>query len=427
MNLKLSGTLSGSVTPPPSKSQAHRLLICAALGDAPVVVRCSAVNDDILATMNCLNALGADIRYGNGFFSVLPLLLRKGAVLDCGESGSTLRFLLSVAAVLGADATFIGQGKLPQRPNDALRKVLLQHGVVSCSEQEGLELPMKCTGKLVPGEYRLPGNLSSQYLTGLLFALPLAQGDSVIKITDGLSSASYVDMTLDAIRAAGIVIERKGDDFIVKGGQNYSLPADVNVEGDWSSAAFWIVAGVIGKHPLTVQGMNLDSIQGDRKIVDHLRMMGAYVEAAEGGVVAVPSHLFGCEIDCEDTPDLLPILSVAAAVAEGDTTFLHVGRLRYKESDRLQAMQATLAAFGISSTIGEDTFTVHSAPIRQAAVVDSFGDHRIAMSAAILSTVSGGVASLNGAECVAKSYPGFFDDYRSLGARVEITGNHNTP
>ena len=418
MDIRLNGILSGAVMPPPSKSQAHRLLICAALATEPCTIVCSALNDDIVATMNCLNALGADIKYSDGVFTVLPVKLQKGATLNCDESGSTLRFLLSVATALGADATFVGAGKLPQRPNGALCDALALHGIEFEKQMPDAELPLTCRGSLAAGNYRLPGNISSQYLTGLLFALPLLEQESTIEITDGLTSASYVDMTIDAVRRAGITISNKGNIYEIKGRQQYHLPQRTVVEGDWSAAAFWLVAGVIGKHPITVQGINYDSLQGDRCIVDHLRKMGAFIEIADNRVVAFPSQLFGTDLDCMDTPDLVPILAVAAAAASGSTEFYNVGRLRYKESDRLAAMQKTLAAFGIASSVGEDTFTVYGGTPVAKSAVDSFGDHRIAMSAAILSTIADGETTILGAECVAKSYPSFYDHFLMLGGNV---------
>ena len=418
MDIRLSGILSGSVVPPPSKSQAHRLLICAALGKEPCRIACSALNDDLVATMDSLNALGAAISYSDGCFLVQPVKVQKGGTLNCGESGSTLRFLLSVAAVLGADATFVGAGKLPQRPNGDLRSALSLHGVAFEQHNPPAELPLACKGRLSGGRYILPGNISSQYLTGLLFALPLAGEDSEIEITGTLTSASYIQMTLDAVRSAGIVVNSKGNIFTIPGNQQYTLPHNVTVEGDWSSAAFWIVAGVIGKNPVTVCGMNRDSLQGDRAIIDHLRKMGAFIEEREESIVAMPSHLFGTELDCMDTPDLVPVLAVAASAADGETVFTNVGRLRYKESDRLAAMQRTLASFGIASAVGEDTLTVYGGKAVAKDCVDSFGDHRIAMSAAILSTIAEGETVIKGAECVAKSYPHFYDDFCSRGGKI---------
>lgn len=414
----VNGTLEGVVVLPPSKSQAHRLLICAALGASPCTLSCSSVNDDILATMHSLNALGADIKYNDGVFAVKPVQLQKGGTLNCGESGSTLRFLMSVAAALGADATFVGSGKLPTRPMSDLCNVLQEHGVTFRKHDAALELPVTCTGALQGGRFSLPGNISSQYLTGLLFALPMLSCDSEIEITGGLTSASYVEMTLDALRIAGVVVEKRGDGYYIKGNQKYNLPSNLVVEGDWSSAAFWVVAGVIGKRPVVVRGVSPESLQGDRHIIDHLRLMGACIDITPDGIVAMPSQLFGAELDCTDTPDLVPVLSIAAAAANGTTLFTNVGRLRFKECDRLAAMHDVLASAGISSIVGDDTFTVIGGqPVAQAPV-DSCGDHRIAMSAAILSTISEGVTTIRGAESVAKSYPSFFKDFESLGGNV---------
>ena len=418
MEIKVHGTLQGCVTPPPSKSQAHRLLICAALGSEPCCIVCNAVNDDIMATMRCLNALGASITYSSGVFNVVPVKVVKGGTLDCGESGSTLRFLVSVSAVLGADATFVGAGKLPQRPMGDLLDALVPHGV-SYTRHTADELPLICNGTLRGGKYTLPGNISSQYLTGLLFALPLAAQDSEIEVVNGLTSASYVEMTLDALRTAGIKVEQYDNIYRIRGNQQYHMPQRVVVEGDWSSAAFWVVAGVTGKQPVTVCGMNNASLQGDSYIVEHLRSMGAFIECNENGVVAMPSHLFGTELDCTDTPDLVPVLAVAAAVAQGTTVFTGVGRLRYKESDRLAAVRDLLTAFGIASQIGEDTFTVHGGNPVATEVVDSYNDHRIAMSAAVMSALANGVTTIKQHTCVAKSYPSFFNDFAMLGGTVE--------
>lgn len=418
MDKRVSGMLAGAVTPPPSKSQAHRLLICAALAEAPSKVACDTLNDDLYATMHSLNALGASIKYTDGAFDVVPVKRCKGGELPCGESGSTLRFLLPVAAALGADATLTGKGKLPQRPMQPLCEALTAHGVEIIEHAVDAHLPLTCKGRLAGGDYSLAGDISSQYFTGLLFALPLLSQPSSLNIIGELTSASYVGMTLDALRLSGITVEQREGGFYIPAPQKYNVPAGLRVEGDWSAAAFWLVAGVIGRNPVTVCGMNADSLQGDRYIVEHLRRMGADIRFTDEGIVACPSQLCGAELDCVDTPDLVPILSVAAAAAQGTTLFTHVGRLRYKESDRLAAMQTLLRSFGIFSEIGEDTFAVTGGEAVATEPVDSFGDHRIAMSAAILSTIARGETIINGAECVAKSYPLFFDDFSALGGKV---------
>ena len=419
MDKRLTGTLSGSVTPPPSKSQAHRLLICAALSNHPSKVCCDALNDDLCATMESLNALGASISYADGAFDVQPVACRKGGELPCGESGSTLRFLLPIAAALGSESTLTGKGKLPLRPMEQLTTALVQHGVEIVEHRDDAHLPLTCKGQLTGGEYTLPGDISSQYFTGLLFALPLLSAPSRLNISGELTSASYVGMTLDALRQSGITIETLDNGFNIPAPQQYNTPQQLRVEGDWSAAAFWLVAGVTGKHPVTICGMNVDSLQGDRRIVDHLRKMGADIQFTGDAIVAYPSQLRGAELDCVDTPDLVPILSVAAAAAEGTTLFTHVGRLRYKESDRLAAMKSLLEAFGISSVVGEDTYSVAGGKACAKWPVDSFGDHRIAMSAAIMAAVAGCEVTIKGAECVAKSYPLFYEDFKTLGGSVE--------
>ena len=419
MDKKVSGILAGAVTPPPSKSQAHRLLICAALGTTRSKVACDSLNDDLRATMDSLNALGASIAYADGAFDIVPVACRKGGELPCGESGSTLRFLLPIAAALGADATLTGKGKLPQRPMQPLCEALIAHGVDIIEHCNDVHLPLTCKGQLAGGDYSLAGNISSQYFTGLLFALPLLSSPSNLNIIGELTSASYVGMTLDALRLSGITIEQREGGFYVPAPQKYNVPANLRVEGDWSAAAFWLVAGVIGRNPVTVCGMNADSLQGDRYIIEHLRRMGADIRFVGDEIIAYPSQLHGTELDCVDTPDLVPILSVAAAAAQGTTFFTHVGRLRYKESDRLAAMQTLLQSFGVYSEIGEDTYAVTGGEAVATEPVDSFGDHRIAMSAAILSTVARGETTIKGAECVAKSYPLFFEDFVSLGGRVD--------
>ncbi|MBQ5663029.1 MAG: 3-phosphoshikimate 1-carboxyvinyltransferase [Bacteroidaceae bacterium] len=419
MDKKVSGILAGSVTPPPSKSQAHRLLICAALGTTRSKVACDSLNDDLRATMDSLNALGASIVYADGGFDVIPVVCRKGGELPCGESGSTLRFLLPIAAALGADSTFTGKGKLPQRPMQPLCEALTAHGVEIIEHTVDAHIPLTCKGQLTGGEYSLAGDISSQYFTGLLFALPLLSSPSNLNIIGELTSASYVGMTLDALRLSGVTVEQRQGGFYIPAPQRYKVPAHMRVEGDWSAAAFWLVAGVIGRNPVTVCGMNINSLQGDRRIVDHLRCMGGDIRFVGDKITAYPSQLHAAELDCVDTPDLVPILSVAAAVAHGTTLFTHVGRLRYKESDRLAAMQTLLHSFGISSEIGEDTYAVTGGDAVVTAAVDSFGDHRIAMSAAILSTVACGETFIKGAECVAKSYPFFFEDFTALGGNVD--------
>ena len=419
MILEVSGAVSGNVQVPPSKSVAHRMLICAALSDAPCTIVCQSVNRDMEATMNCLNALGANITYADGKFSVQPITeVRKGATLDCGESGSTLRFLLPVAAALGADATFIGQGRLPERPLSPLYEEMTAHGV---KMTENGRMPLKCSGKLPAGLYTIDGGISSQFISGLLMALPLTGIQSKIAVTGKQESSSYIGLTLNALSQFGIDIQTVTDGYIIPSGQEFtSADAQVSVEGDWSAAAFWITAGVAGSKPVTCTGLNYEcSAQGDRRIVDVLRSMGADITTTAGTITARPSKLTAAQIDCADIPDLVPILAVAASSAQGTTIFDNIRRLRIKESDRVQSILQLLGMAGIYAFASDNTLTVTGGPARSCAY-DPSGDHRMAMSAAILASAKDVKITISDAECTAKSYPAFFDDFNALGGHIKI-------
>ena len=417
MILEVSGAVSGNVQVPPSKSVAHRMLICAALADKPCTIVCRSVNRDMEATAACLNALGADITYADGKYTVNPITqINKGATLDCGESGSTLRFLLPVAAALGADATFTGQGRLPERPLSPLYEEMTSHGV---KMTENGHMPLKCEGNLPAGLYTIDGGVSSQFISGLLMALPLTKQQSRIVITGKQESASYIGLTLNALKQFGIEIQPTTDGFIIAGGQEFITPAQqVAVESDWSAAAFWITAGVTGSKPITCSGLDYEqSAQGDRHIVDVLRRMGADITTGSNTVTARPSNLIATQIDCADIPDLVPIMAVAAASAQGTTLFNNISRLRIKESDRVQSIMELLSGAGITAYASENTLTVTGGPARSCTYNPS-GDHRMAMTAAILASAMNVKITISDAECTAKSYPAFFDDFNALGGTI---------
>ena len=418
MIFEVSGAVSGNVQVPPSKSVAHRMLICAALADSPCSIVCRSINRDMEATATCLNALGASITYADGKFNVTPITqVNKGATLDCGESGSTLRFLLPVSAALGADATFIGQGRLPERPLSPLYEEMTAHGV---KMSENGRMPLKCEGKLPAGLYTIDGGVSSQFITGLLMALPITGIQSKIVVTGKQESASYIGLTLNALNQFGIDIQTVTDGYIIPSGQEFTTPANqVAVEGDWSAAAFWITAGVAGSKPVTCTGLDYEcSAQGDRRIVDVLRKMGADITTAAGTVTARPSNLIASQIDCADIPDLVPILAVAASSAQGTTIFDNIRRLRIKESDRVQSILQLLGAAGICAYASDNTLTVTGGPARNTPYNPS-GDHRMAMAAAVLASVGNVKITISDAECTAKSYPAFFDDFNALGGIVQ--------
>ena len=419
MTVEVSGTPSGNVQVPPSKSVAHRMLICAALASQPCTIVCRSINRDMEATAACLNALGANITYSDGKFSVEPILnVRKGAVLNCGESGSTLRFLLPVAAALGADATFIGQGRLPERPLSPLYEEMTAHGIRMSANGH---MPLTCQGTLPAGTYTIDGGVSSQFISGLLMALPLTGSESRIITTGKQESASYIGLTLNALRQFGIKVETTRDGYLIAGGQRFSTPGgQVSVEGDWSAAAFWLTAGAAGAKQITCSGLDYEhSAQGDRRIVDVLRSMGADITTAGGAVTARPSKLTATQIDCADIPDLVPIMAVAASAAQGTTLFDNIRRLRIKESDRVQSIMEMLSGAGISAYATENTLTVTGSPARSCAYNPS-GDHRMAMAAAVLAAVKNIRITISDAECTAKSYPAFFDDLKALGAELKV-------
>ncbi len=402
-------TLQGTIDSIPSKSVAHRMLICAALSDSPTCITISRSNADIDATVRCLRALGSEIIIENGVYSITPVKRSDSpVVLDCGESGSTLRFILPVAAAIGQNATIIGAGRLPDRPLGELRTQLEGHGISFSAEK----LPFEISGTLRGGEFTLPGNVSSQYITGILLALPLCGGGH-IRLTSELESAPYIDITCFVSRMFGVDITRTENGFAV-GNAPYHCERLLIAEGDWSSAAFFLTAGAIGGE-VTIRNMNPDSPQGDKAIVDILRAFGASVEFDGTDVTAKSGSLHGIEIDLREIPDCLPILSVAAACAEGRTRFYNGARLRLKESDRLETTASMLRAFGIECEEKPDELIVTGGALTYGET-DSFNDHRIAMSACIASTLCGG--TVRKAQCASKSYPDFYEDFITLGGII---------
>ena len=377
------GKLCGSITAIPSKSQAHRLLICAAFADGPTTLICPDTNRDIEATADCLNALGAKITRTEDGYEVKPIgTVPETAVLNCCESGSTLRFMLPIVGALGVDATFQMAGRLPQRPLSPLWEEMERMG---CILTRPTADTIRCQGRLKPGDYTIDGGVSSQYITGLLFAHSLIGGDSTLSITGKIESQPYIEMTQEAMALFHA--------------PHYHSPGTITVEGDWSNGAFWVAAQMLG-NPLTVRGLNAISIQGDRAVVDITHML------AEG----CPT------ISAADIPDLVPILSIVAGAKHG-ATFTSIQRLRIKESDRVASTIAMIEALGGHAEATEDTLTVYGTGYR-GGTVDAVNDHRIAMSAAIAATVCTEPVTILGAEAVKKSYPKFWDEYRRLGGKL---------
>ena len=408
---KLTGRVERAVA---SKSQTHRALICAALADKPTTLHGAALSQDVEATIRCLRALGAGIETQGDALRVLPIQnLQREQLLDCGESGSTLRFLLPVATALHADCTFTGQGRLASRPLSSLYEAMQAHGVTL--SPAGC-FPLTCRGQLTPGAYRMAGGVSSQFVTGLLLALPLLSGDSRI-IPDGQQvSRPYVDMTVDMLRRFQIRLEKDDD---IPAPQRFVSPGDITLEGDWSAAAFWLAAGALSEKGVFCGGLLRDSRQGDRAVVALLQAFGAQAQWTEGGVFVRRGALHGIEIDAADIPDLVPILAVVAALAQDETCIRHIGRLRYKESDRVSALLNMLHALGVDASADTDTLTVQGRGRLAGGVVDGCHDHRVVMAAAVAATAADAPVVILGAEAAAKSYPGFADQFAVLGGQWE--------
>ena len=405
------GPRAGVIQIPASKSQAHRMLICAALSREPSRLILDGFSADIEATMQCLEALGARCEETANGLSVTPVgVCPAQARLDVGESGSTLRFLLPVLGALGVQAEIRMHGRLPERPLSPLWEVLEAHGMRL--QQDGTIL--HTDGQLIAGDYSLPGNVSSQFISGLLFALPLLGGNSTLTVTGALQSARYVSMTEQALAEAGILTKKDGPVWQIGGGQRYASPAVQTVEGDWSNAAFFLCMGALSATGVTVTGLNSTSLQADRAITEILVRFGAELTVSEDAVTVRRGVLHGITLDAGPIPDLVPVVSCLAALCDGETRVENAARLRLKESDRLQTTAALLSALGGSVRELPDGLIISSRGRLSGGTADACGDHRIAMSAAMAACGCEGPVTVSGSECVAKSYPAFWEDFASL-------------
>ena len=405
------GPRAGVIQIPASKSQAHRMLICAALSREPSRLILDGFSADIEATMQCLEALGARCEETANGLSVTPVgVCPAQARLDVGESGSTLRFLLPVLGALGVQAEIRMHGRLPERPLSPLWEVLEAHGMRL--QQDGTIL--HTDGQLIAGDYSLPGNVSSQFISGLLFALPLLGGNSTLTVTGALQSARYVSMTEQALAEAGILTKKDGPVWQIGGGQRYASPAVQTVEGDWSNAAFFLCMGALSATGVTVTGLNSTSLQADRAITEILVRFGAELTVSEDAVTVRRGVLHGITLDAGPIPDLVPVVSCLAALCDGETRVENAARLRLKESDRLQTPAALLSALGGSVRELPDGLIISGRGRLSGGTADACGDHRIAMSAAMAACGCEGPVTVSGSECVAKSYPAFWEDFASL-------------
>lgn len=409
--------LNGRVLIPPSKSAAHRMLLCAALSQGKSVISPACHSADIDATINAATTLGARIIEENGAFTVYGInfesLPKEDITIDCGESGSTLRFIIPIAAALGVNATFIGHGRLPSRPINELTDLLSQNGVVCSSNC----LPLTICGKLTAGKYYISGNISSQYLTGLLLALPLVGNNSSVSLTTPLESAGYIDMTIEAMRHFGVNCLKTNNTYNVTG--KYTC-ADGTIEGDWSQACFFLAAAAVGGE-LEIAGLNADSTQGDRSAIKHFEGFGLTAQQKDGVLTAKKEkELTATEIDCSQIPDMVPALAVTAALSRGVTKLYGAGRLRIKESDRIKTTLAGLRAMGVTATELDDGMIINGGCKITGGNIDGAGDHRIVMAFSVLAAAADSDTVISGYTAINKSYPHFFKDYKLLGGKANV-------
>ena len=406
-------TVSGTITAISSKSHLHRLIICACLADNGCKIAYEAeLSKDITATISCLEALGAVIKSGDGIIEIVKTIdknnIPENPVLDCNESGSTARFMLPIVSVLCKGATLTGKGKLPERPFEQLCEALERMGAKFSSHK----LPITIEEIANPqGFYEISGNVSSQYITGLLFTLPLCNADG-IKLTTELESGGYVNLTADAMKCFGVDVSFDKDAYTASG--TYRSPvSDINAQGDWSNAAFWL-CGVKDK-PITVNGLELTSSQPDRRVCEILSEMGMTVLYGKDSVsVSAPNGTHGISFDARNIPDLVPILAIRAAISEGETVISGIRRLRIKESDRVKSVCDMINALGGNSSSDDEHIYIKGRKQLKGGTVDSCNDHRIAMSAAIAATFCENDVEIIGSDAVAKSYPQFYEHYDAM-------------
>lgn len=413
--------LKGFIEIPPSKSLGHRAIICASLAKGKSIIENIQLSKDITATIEGMKSFGVNIEIkgsvaeikGNDGFN---LEICGNKVVDCIESGSTIRFLIPLALVKKNKTTFEGRGKLVSRPLDPYYEIFKTKDIKYYNENGNL--PLTVEGKLTAGEFRIKGNISSQFITGLLFALPLLEGNSKIVITTELESKGYVDLTIDMLNKFGIVIENNNySEFIIKGNQTYRN-GKYKIEGDFSQAAFWLTAAILGSD-LKCGNMNFESLQGDKVIIDLIKQMGAEILIEDSSVKAVSSITKGISIDASECPDLVPILAVLGSLSEGETKIFNAERVRIKECDRLQAITCELKKLGADIEELPDGLIIKGKEKLKGGVVESWNDHRIAMALAIASTRCEENVIINDSECVQKSYPEFWEDFKKLGGCVD--------
>ena len=408
--------LKGSVKIPPSKSMAHRAIICASLSKGESVISNIDFSEDIIATMEGMKSLGANIKVEKDKLIINGENILKDSnykVIDCNESGSTLRFLVPISLIKDNRVNFIGRGNLGKRPLKTYYEIFDEQEIKYSYEEEKLDLNIE--GSLKGGEFKVKGNISSQFISGLLFTLPLLKEDSKIIITTELESKGYIDLTLDMIEKFGVTIKNNNyREFLIKGNQSYK-PMNYKVEGDYSQAAFYFSAGALGSE-INCIDLDLSSYQGDKECIEILEGMGArLIENQEESLSIIHGDLNGTIIDASQCPDIIPVLTVVAALSKGDTRVINGERLRIKECDRLNAICTELNKLGADIKELKDGLIIKGVKELIGGEVYSHKDHRIAMSLAIASTRCKEEVIISEPDCVKKSYPGFWEDFKSLG------------
>ena len=418
----LPGKLSGVIKAVPSKSFSHRAIICGALSGGKSEISNLIFSQDVLATINGVKELGANINIchdkviinnfdKNNFFNKNNFKIS----IDCLDSGSTLRFLIPVISALGKNVIFKRSLNLSKRPILELLETLSKSGIKFKMFDD---LSLEIDGVLKPGRFLISGNISSQFVSGLLMALPILKGDSEIKLTSKLKSLQYVFMTMDVMKQYGVDIKKTAEGFFIKGNQKYK-PTNYVVEGDWSQAAFFMAAGAMGKK-ITITGLNKDSIQGDKKICEILSKFGADVSCKNGNTIVKPSKLVGINIDASDILDIVPVLSVVAASSKGETNITNIEGLKFKECDRLEAIYQELKCLGVDIKKTKSTLTILGKEKMHGGKVWSHNDHRMAMALSIMSENLTEKIIIINANCVKKSYPNFFEEFNLMGGKASV-------
>lgn len=407
--------LKGRIDIPASKSLCHRAIIAAALAEGTSIISNIALSEDITATINAVQALGAKavINKNKAIVTGTSFQNCKNSTIDCKESGSTLRFIIPLGLLTGCEIGYIGSGNLCNRPLDPYIEIFKQQGIEFSAER----LPMNIKGKLRHGDISLKGNISSQFITGLMFALPTLQGNSTIYITDNLESKAYVALTIDTLKSFGIHVENNNyRSFFIKGKQNYKA-ANYTVEGDYSQAAFWIAAGLLGQQ-IECNNIKNDSKQSDKAFIDIMQKSGGQININNNSITASKAQLNAFETDVSQCPDITPILAVVAALSKGTSRITGAARLRIKECDRLKAISTELNNLGAEVYENEDKLVIIGKEYLKGGEADSWGDHRIAMALSIASLKCTNPVTIKNSSVVSKSYPNFFEDFVKLGGII---------